>query len=48
MTHDQEMHNIDLALEVINSKLERLKDEKAQLLRRRQELTDKIHGGRLF
>lgn len=49
MTHiEQEMHRIDLELEVVNDKLRRLQAEKQQLMRRRQELSDRKHGGRLF
>jgi hypothetical protein len=47
--HDeQEMHHIDLALEVIDAKLARLEADKKRLLKRRRELSDKRHGGRLF
>ena len=49
MTHDdQEMHHIDLAIEVIDNKIARLERDKQRLLKRRRELSDKKHGGRLF
>lgn len=49
MTHEEhEMHHIDLALEVIDAKLARLEADKKRLLKRRRELSDKRHGGRLF
>lgn len=49
MTHiEHEMHQIDLALEVIDGKLKRLEADKARLLKRRKELSDLKHGGRLF
>lgn len=45
---DQEMHHIDLAIEVIDAKIARLEAEKARLLKRRRVLSDRKHGGRLF
>lgn len=49
MTHiEQEMHQIDLALEVIDERMKRLAQDKERLLRRRRELSDRKHGGKLF
>lgn len=43
MTDEREIHNIDLAVKVINSKLVRLERDKRQLLERRDEIVRKRH-----
>lgn len=45
---EEEMHHIDLAIEVIDNKLKRLEADKQRLLKRRRDLSDKRHGGKLF